>query len=264
MTREEVDSLTIKVAGKADDYITADSFLDVVRETVAILRDLDPSNHLVWRLKAASINSPLVMTFVAAPRPDAEEWPTNVSQSYLDMFRRLDRGAEPLPDTPPKAMFRAKKLIDVLNDGVAQITFSSPRADPVTPTQRVQATVAEFERNRRDVYRDYTTLEGELNTVSVDGGSKFFIRDRVTGHRTQCVIPHDKLDAAKKFLERRVWVTGSVRYKAGRPMLMEVESFDAMPDRDSLPQFADIKGIDVTGGVDSVEFVRRGRNADSD
>jgi hypothetical protein len=258
----EVDILTIKVAGKGDDYITADSFLEVIRETVAILRELDPQDGLVWKLKNASINSPLSMTFVAMPRAGAEDFPNGVSRNYLNMFRGLDRGGEVSAGTPPKAVFRAKRLMNVLNNGVAQITFSSPGAEPVTPTQRVQATVDEYEASHRDVYRDFATLEGELRTVSVDGGSKFIIRDRITGHRTQCTIPHEKLEDAKNALERRVAVTGSVRYKAGRPMHIDVESFEAMPDRGSLPQFDDIKGIDVTGGEDSVAFVRKGRDAD--
>jgi hypothetical protein len=72
--KREVDSLTIRVAGKDDEFITAEAFVEVVRDAVNILRDLDAERTLVWRLKHASISSPLSMTFVAEPRKGVDSW----------------------------------------------------------------------------------------------------------------------------------------------------------------------------------------------
>lgn len=258
---QEVDYLSVKIAGKFDDNITADSLIVAMREMIGILKELDPENTLVWKLKDASLNSPLSLTFAASPRSADRDWRSDVSRIYLTLFRRLDQGE--IAEAPSaRAILHAKKLVDILNDGVSRITFSAPGAESVTPTQRVQATVDEFKAAHRETYRDFTTLEGELRTVSVDGGSKFFIRDRATATRTECIIPHDQLDSAKQALEKRVSVTGRVLYKNGKPIKIDVESFEMMPDRSSLPQFNDIRGIDPTGGLDSVEFIRRGRDAD--
>jgi hypothetical protein len=258
---KEVDSITIRVAGKGGDYVTADSFLSVVREAISILHDLDANNTLVWKLKHASINSPVAMTFVAEPRRGVEHWEEGVSATYVDLFSRLESGTDVPAEVPAKAVLRTTRLVDVLNNGVGSISFSAPGREPVSPTQRVQAKVKELVAARRDSYTDYVTLEGMLETVSVHGGDRFHVYDRITGHRTLCEIQHEDLERAKVALECRVWVRGRTRYKGGKPIDMRVDAFGVFPGRNELPQFPDIQGIDVTGGIDSVEFVRRQRDA---
>ena len=209
---QRVDSLTIKVIGKDDGAISADSFLKIIQETIALLRDFDRERSLVWKVTSASMQSPLSMTFSAELHGDSEPPPVRPSQRYRELFGSLDSGKSPR-GTTTKALLRASKLVDALNNGVAKIVITAPGLEPLAPTQRVQATVSEFIESRRKDYTDQTTLEGDLKTVSVAGGSKFYIFDRLTGHQTLCSIPHDKLEQAKALLERRVWVTGRVKFK---------------------------------------------------
>jgi hypothetical protein len=255
--RQEADSISVRLAGKGDDYISAQSFLEVIKETLSILHELDAANDLVWKLKSASSNSPLVLTFVAEQHADAHLPPHRVSPLYLNLLRQLDRGGPVTSDVPQKAILRAEKLVNVLNNGVAKITYSAPGVEPFSPTQRVQASVAEIVEAKRDNYIDRATLEGDLRTVSVDGGAQFCIHDRATGQRTVCLIPHDDLDSAKAALERRVSVTGSVHYKSGKPTRIDVESFEIIQPGEDLPQFDDIRGIDLVHGEDSAELARR-------
>jgi hypothetical protein len=260
MTRG-VDSLTLKVIGKDDSAIGADSFLEVIRETVALLRDLDTLRSLKWSVTNAVMQSPFSITFTAEQLEEAPPPPMPISQRYTRLFDLMDKG---LPDSssPAKAAVRAGRLTNTLNNGVLRIEMiARNEAMPVIPTQRVQATADELFGSRKNEYWEHTTLEGELGTISVEGGSKFFVVDRLTGQRSLCLIPHERINEAKNLLERRVWVVGKIRFRGNKAMRLEAEDFGAMPDRNALPQFSDIVGIDIAGAEDSATYVRRQRDA---
>jgi hypothetical protein len=261
---QEVDSLTIKLRGKDDDYVTAGSFLEVMRETIAILRGIDAESTLIWKLKKASIDSPLSLTFVAQPRPSVREWKRDVSKDYIRLFRGLENNDKNLIESDlasEKLLLRAKDMLDVLSNGVASVTFSATDRESVTPTQRVQATVDEVVSTRFSRYSDFAILEGDLQTITVRGGTSFFITDRITGREIQCYIPHEQLGAIMGALEKRVSVYGKVKYKSGRPVSIDVETMKIMARREELPQFSDVKGIYPDDGIDSVEQIRSQRNA---
>lgn len=255
------DNLTVRVAGKGGGYITADSLAEVVGEMVKILHELDADHALIWKLQSASTQSPLTMTFVAEPAPDAKELEARLSSDYIEMFRRLEQGIEPEAGVPEAALRSAKRLVNVLNDGVGSIAFTAPDKATIAPTQRVQAAVDALVGDSAERHSTHAALEGVLTTVTIEKGYKFYIRDRLTNHRTECRIAQEQMEAAKGAMEQRVSVTGRVQYRAGKPTVIDVEEFETMPDRRQLPQFDDVRGIDVTNGQDSVAFLREGSDA---
>ncbi len=112
---------------------------------------------------------------------------------------------------------------------------------------------------------DGATLIGKLETVTVHGGKPaFFIYDPLTGEKIICHIPEDRMAEAKDALDthpHRVSVTGKVKYnRAGKPISIEVADFTPLRDRHELPQMKDLEGIDLTGGVDPTEYIRRLRD----
>lgn len=112
-------------------------------------------------------------------------------------------------------------------------------------------------------YRERTTLRGVLETLTVrDDGQLFFIRDRVRGRNVRCIIDSvEVLERAKQALGSRVSVWGMARFnKLGLPISIKVEDFRVLP-KDS-PRFDEVPGIDLTGGMDAAEYVRRLRDGE--
>jgi len=257
----EVDKLTIRVSGK-DTEILAESFIRIVRETISILRDLDSKNTVSWMLKEASIRSPLRMTFIATPKQGIERWSGGWSDTYVDIFESLEAGGDLPANVQPKTANRARRLVSVLDDGISQVSFISRSNKEVAPTQRVSARVQELEEYAKSSYVDYHEIEGKLEDLSVHGGNRFAIYDTVTGDRIECNINESDIPRAYELLRQRVSVVGRVKYRKGRPVEIDIDKFSKMPNRDELPQGEDIRGINLTDGMESSEYIREMRDAE--
>ena len=66
----------------------------------------------------------------------------------------------------------------------------------------------------------------------------------------------------KKPTPPRVAVFGKVLYRDDLPLKMKVETFAVLPTLDEHSGLYAVQGIDITGGMDSVEYVRSLRNGD--
>ena len=112
-------------------------------------------------------------------------------------------------------------------------------------------------------YRSDTTLEGTLEVVDIHGEYEFAIYDILNGHKIKCKFEKEMLDEVISLLRSRVAVTGEARFsRAGRPDSIKVRSLRQLRNADELPQFRAGEEIDLTGGMDSAEFVRRMRDAE--
>ncbi len=247
--------ITIKVTAR-EDYVPVNSFLTVIGNTLSILRDLghvpgveEPIN---WKVSAASLKSPLSLTiFSEAPHSD------EIVREYLDVFQQAEKSeALPFNRWNPRTLEKAKQLVSVLNDGVAQVTFSAIGASPVTPTQRVAASVDYL---LAPAYEDYGSFEGKLETLSVHGKTRFNIYDPITGRSIQCFFALEKLQDAHSAFNHRVVVSGKAKYsRVGDPVSVLVEDIRVLVGGIKL---ADLDGIDITGGIESAMYIRGIRDA---
>lgn len=257
----EVDSLNIDVVGKASNEITIESFLKIAKQSLAILRDLDDGNTLTWRLQEAHINSPLHMTWAAYPK--VENFNRRVSTRYLHLLRWAEYGGPRPQHLNPKVAMRVKDLVHVFDDGVASVVFSSRHdQSTVSPTATAKTSVDEFIAEYNHQYKDFIIIEGKLGTVTVHNREGFHIYDLVTDHKIECDIPKDRLEEAKNLLGGYVWVYGETSFKNDKPYRMKASDFGRMTPDSELPNFRDVQGINITGGITSEEYVRRMRDSD--
>jgi hypothetical protein len=111
------------------------------------------------------------------------------------------------------------------------------------------------------LHEEIGTIEGKLETLTVRGSRKFNIWDRVTDRRVECSFPKDMLQEAIAAFAQRVAVHGRVRYSAsGDPIRIAVEELRRLRSQEELPQAKDLEGIDLAGGEDPVDYVRRLRS----
>jgi hypothetical protein len=258
------DELIIRLIGR-EEYISAASFITVVHNTLAILKEVDAEiseqrlGSLMWRIKDVSLNSPLTVTLLGESRVDELDYGRDVIEAYTEGLRQIDRSPENIPPFfTIAALSQAKRLVAVLNDGIERIFFSLPEQEPVVPTQRVAANVDELTQ----VYEELTTFEGGLDSVTLHGKRIFYVWDVFDG-RIACRFPKDMLDQVRTLLGERVSVYGKARFsRAGKPLSIEIVEARRLPSQEELAQLKDFTGINITNGESSEAYVRSLRDAE--
>ncbi len=257
--------LTVRLTGKDDD-LSLPAFLNVMRDSLNILRDIDAHlsatgrNTLKWTITDVHMSSPLSITVTGVPIK-ADQYNGKVVALYLDDLDKLERGQQPSQHFSERCLEKAKRLSAQLNNGVSSVVFSGPPAKPVTPTQHLAANVDALLKKR---YRyESTAMEGRLEALNVHGALTFHIYDVLTDAKTVCVFKEELYAGAYAALRHRVAVTGRAKYnRAGQAVSIEVESLRQLRTSPELPKFRDGEAIDITGGMDSAEYVRRIRDAE--
>jgi hypothetical protein len=255
--------LTIQLTGTAETISVA-SFLSVIDSAVDLLQDIDAAmsrkrkGTVSWSIAAASMSSPLQVTIAGT----SEAEPVMVDEIIrfsMEGLRRLEADGQVAPTYfTDETLEDAKELVSVLNADIARIRFTAPSVEPVTPTQRVAASVDELLPVERE---ELGTFVGVLETLTVRGKTRFMIWDVITGTRIECLIPRQKLDEAHRAFNKRVAVYGLVRYaRTGKPKSIQVRDLRVKRGWDDMVRAADLPVIDITRGVDPTEYVRRLRD----
>ncbi len=257
------DRLTIRVVGK-EEYVPLSSFLDVVNNTLTILdgiaRDLTPDqrDRIEWRIVSVSMNSPLTMV-IEGQSEEATEVTHTAIHAYTSGLRAIEESSSFAPPhfTLPR-LDAARRIANVLNDGIGAVTFYEEDTPPVTPTQQFTANVSKLIPQE---YAEEGSLEGTLEMITIHKQRVFAVYDRFTGKRVECRFTDENLTVARDALGHRVTIYGRIRFtREGDPKSVIVQEIEVMPSQSELPQFSDLEGLDITGGVDPAEYVRRLRD----
>lgn len=257
MSKQQVDKITIALSPSTAHTIPVESILTVLKESVALLRDLDNNKTLELSVASASFNSPLTFDFVA--ETEVSNYDPYAVDAFVSVMKHVAEKT-PLPRrASAKIVSRARRIAKVLGDGVGMIEVATPREKVVLTKPQSPPTKAPPTIEQED-YEEPIELEGNLEVASRHGGKQFTIWDRVTGHRTVCIIPTEfwnkALDAMKSDETPRVSVYGVAHYKKDLPATIKVEEFRVLPP---LSQAADpviFQGINITDGIESVEYLR--------
>lgn len=104
---------------------------------------------------------------------------------------------------------------------------------------------------------------GRLDQINIhsEENKKFYIYPNVGAKKLICKFPDELMDKVKNSLGRRIEVKGKVRYKSWDkyPYAINVEDIlEIYPEDKDLPEFS-LAGLqkDITGGLDSSEFIRQ-------
>jgi hypothetical protein len=178
--------------------------------------------------------------------------------------------ADPMPVRPTVPV---RRIMDAIHDGAGQLQRRAKRprsfSDTALRSMRELASVAdgrEVEKarmvlSRRSAnvqhetatnvdrilgtrLRDYGSIEGQLQMVSIRGGPHFAVSDELTGKSIQCNVAPDQLEPALEAFTKRVAIFGLIRYgEAGDATSIEAERIDVLPDDATLPTAEDVYGI---------------------
>jgi hypothetical protein len=226
-----------------------------------IVRDLDfaitrQATGRAWVVERLESSVPTV-----AVRPVSDGVTT--LETFATGLQRLSEFAR--PEAPPPG-FNEQVLEDIKATGrlfrgrlgVREIGVAADD-DPVGVMRK--DTVEKVDYLLRGGYRTLGTIEGMLERINWHNQRTFTIWDRVTGAAVNASFDPAHEEEILSLAKRRIAVTGSVRYFAnGIPRsISAIEEIRPVAQRME-PPFADAGSIpDLTGGLDSVEFVKSRR-----
>jgi hypothetical protein len=82
-----------------------------------------------------------------------------------------------------------------------------------------------------------------------------------TEHPVKCGFGRELFEQVRAALDRRALVTGIARYNNNHKIMSFRATDIEVIDDDNLPQFRAGEEVDITGGEDPVDYVRRFRDA---
>ena len=247
--------ISIDVSGRKDlvdalDWETIFSetltTLKKLSKAVAVARNIKRPRSARWKIADASTHSPLHLT-LSEESTDLDDSSPEAVRLYLQGVRVLE--AEKPPTEPPPffdevSLASLGRLVSVLRRDTRSLIFSSPGIDPVAATMRTAINIDELIGAK---FKASGALEG----------------DPLTDYRIACYISPDKLEEAKAAFPHRIAAYGQIRYaKSGKPLSIDIQQIRRLRLRSDLPQVEDIGKLDLTGGTDSSEYIRRLRDVE--
>jgi hypothetical protein len=108
-------------------------------------------------------------------------------------------------------------------------------------------------------------LTGFIDAINVHREPVFFLYPVIGPSRVRCNFDRGLLDRVRSSLKRHVSVFGLIEYPEGSPFAsrITVERIEVHPEERDLTPIDSLRGIlpDLTGGLDSVAYVRQVRDA---
>lgn len=262
--------LVITVQGK-DTHVTVRSLIEMLERALGVLRELDARTSdnqragMNWEVVRVSMNSPLTMTLGPRIPQNRRDTSAEVVRYFLGGMRTLELGATVPSHWSEDALEKMRSLVDLRNNGVASMTFSSVGETAVEPTLHTAANIDEIRKKQPAHYWEETTIEGRLEVISAHNGTKLSVWDVLTNTKVECLVNDSQLEEAKAAFRKRVAITGRAKVtRRGKPVAIEVSSIRVLKEKAELPQAKDFEGtgrVDITDGMDSAKYIRGLRDA---
>jgi len=178
--------------------------------------------------------------FQASETNKEDAWPIFFDESNRRMVRRIiSRVKRISPSSRMEAVGHEPLLIERMSDARTKIP-------------------------RKETYTAWSSIDGELDIISVRHQASFVIYEHRTQNRVRCLFPDEWMDRVKDYLGFRVITEGFVHYRqdGSAVSLSQAISLERVPEpkeldvsvyRGSLPG--------ITGGMSSYEYVRQLRES---
>ena len=258
------EQLTVLV--EARDYrVPVRSLLRVLGDVTDMLSDIDASvsnnrsGSVSWLIEDVSLINPMVVTLVGVPNGDADNG-IEVVHYAIEGLREVERGTERIPrHFTVHTLEKAKDMTAVLADGVQRVTLARPGGESLTVSQHLAANA---EALLPKEYDELGTIRGKLESLDIHQTYGLSVWDILRRRRIECHFPPEIYETACGLMGRRVDASGKIRYsQEGVPIRMHVERMRVLSDHDAIGEVLNGPPMDITGGIDPVEYVRKIRDA---
>jgi hypothetical protein len=254
-------TLKFEVKGELGS-ITLRGFLDTVENAFKILLEYDkaisgePKGSTDWVITNVSAGSLCLETEPISRIPNKNYGP-KVANSFIRGWSEIRKGVTPAY-LSSQGMRKAKQLAKIVGSEGMRGLLISGLIEQAEITPDVSKFIGQLLKVK---HRSIGSVEGELKTISIQGGSRFVIYHSRTGKAINCNIPIEKLASMIKteMLGRKVIASGKIHSNIkGEPLEVDAESIRIIRRKEELPSIESISGSDpyFTGGLTTEEFIR--------
>ncbi len=244
--------------------VPINSFVTVLNNTIGVLRGLaeaiDKDIEVEWAITKISMKSPLMLT-ITGQNKRKPAFPRKVIGEYMGGLRSIEQKKKLPKNFSDTDLDSVQKIVGVLKD-VNTVAFKSSEYGQVTPTMHANANIQQL---RVQAYHsEITTFNGKLYDIRTsDDHHEFVIQEEATGQKIKCIFPETEIDRLSEgFLHKQIEVYGKARFTdKGVPVAIEIHDFDKIPDPKYL-KISEAPPMDITGGIDPVDYVRKIRNGE--
>lgn len=235
--------------------------LSDILEHIDNLRPYGTGKKIRYRVVRLSHSSPATIFL----QPVLEEHELNDPDNGVNTFISIVNCINSNGELPPWVDRPLLKKIRSLNKPVGRSVCRS--------WLRFAGQEIAFSRDTSDRIRTILTwievaegsLKGRVEAIYLHRGCNvFYLYPESDYPRVTCHFPAKMREESLSAIDNLAIVTGRMEYKRGSisPHKVQVREIDVIRDPDSLPTLKDLRGIapDLTGGLNSVDYVRRVRN----
>jgi hypothetical protein len=235
---------------------------------VGLLQEVDSSiarrkgGNLVWRLSTLRESpapiigaTPHVRSVYKRPLDDIS---ASVEREIIGNVNSITEVGERNKFLSDAALSRVEKIAKITPKIGASAIFVGDNGQVPLRTTVTVRTLDQLKDLTQPRSISFGTLVGSLDTISVHSGLEFRVYDDETNRPVRCFLDAKQRTRAMDLLGTRVVVTGMMRAdRHGRPLSMEVETFNAVSDPGQLPTIEEMRGSlpDLTGGKTMKEFL---------
>jgi hypothetical protein len=268
--------LTLKLDSRVhDDPVPFDAFAEMVAHTSDLLTELDVartgSRSTRWVVRELRAGSALV-EIEAVPVNPLFDMSVPVARDFTSALSTVARERRRPDGVSDQAWRDTQAIIRILQDGIGTVTIDAGETGRVVLSE---PTVAEEDEplvlgspevaiEQREAL---STIEGSLETVNAHDPRQmhFALWDVLHNRRIRCDFGLPLVDDVRRGLLERVRVYGLVTFDPlGHPVrVADVRSIHVLGRDVRRPSPQDLRGLvpNLTGGLGSVEWVRRIRDA---
>ena len=261
------NTIGIKVSG-IDGVIYLPDLIQAVNDWLELLIEVDTSISpdfkptIDWKLKTLSYSSPA--QFVAEPviredRPDNRGYVINTVLDGMDSLGISSKRPKGFSD---KALEKARDLAKIRMNGIERIEIISDDIG-IDYLSTIAGNVDIILKPGREIYG---SVEGRIERLNSHGEFNFHIFEPVLIRRVKCELANPKDTAIKtqviSLYEQNVIVSGKLSTNInGEVSSAKVERVEPKHTAPLIRDASEVTGIwDFTGGIDPIEYIRRGRN----
>jgi hypothetical protein len=246
-------SKQVTFSGKREGQaVTVRALIAVLEKALRWLRGRDENEPVDWEVVRIALGDPVQLTF----RSESANGSISQRMGRLHSIQNK-RLPKIMPRLTDDDIDGTVELASVLDEGFKSFQISSIDEPTVNLTPSLVERVEEIAKKTARFYYEYTTVRGTLYelTAVIDGPHRFRI-ERLDGDKIPCNFTPDKFAEVKEAIKSRVEIHGRAKCSgSGEIKSIEVRDFRVL--RDNPVKFSEMPGIDITGGLDTVEHIER-------
>ena len=246
--------LGFSLSGEA---VAVKSFIAVATKLTDLLRELETSvtgrEGLEWHIVDLRMGSTNLAIAPVTQSPESADSASQIIDAAVNGIAIVENSPQRPPHFTDQALRHAKELTKAANGATNRLSIFGGGAETrqVAVSKRLVAHVDELIGTKSVALG---SLEGRLEALTVHDTIAFSIYDSITNRRISCGCSRETLNAAIKHFDKRVSVSGEIRFNArGEATSMRVDEVCPL-GTGPLPQPEDIIGLFADHKIDTDEW----------